>query len=419
MGTFIAALRKASGMTQKELAEKLNVSDKSVSRWERDDGAPDLSVIPVIAEIFGVTCDELLRGQRMPDAQPEMVTVKGEKERRRILSVGLSRFRSRTLIAVGIAVVGLIAAMIGNLAFLRAYIGFFAGAVFFVAAAVCQAIFLNSALLSVGDDCLNEAEAAAFHSQVISISKLAFGVILCVFAATLPLMVFVDDAYWGLGGGDWLRLGLLFATGAALLWSAVCYFGKWLLVKKGIIAMDEPARQKYRRNRKLLLRCGAWLLAIACGTVMVQALVNNRFSAWNIAGGEEFSDYNSFREYMERPQESIGNGDDSVVMEPSDEVTYYDAQGNVITEDEFYRDEVIVPDGTPEGKVVCTFIWRNQNVCFYRTANTEDGLPITAVTFAHNRTANRIVDTYNIAFGVVYLLELLGTLVIYHRKRAR
>ena len=59
MGSFLAALRRANGMTQKELAERLNVSDKSVSRWERDDGAPDLALIPVIAEVFGVTCDEL------------------------------------------------------------------------------------------------------------------------------------------------------------------------------------------------------------------------------------------------------------------------------------------------------------------------------------------------------------------------
>ncbi|MEF9975200.1 MAG: helix-turn-helix transcriptional regulator, partial [Oscillospiraceae bacterium] len=58
IGSFIAVLRKANGLTQKDLAEKLNVSDKSVSRWERDDGAPDLSLVPVIAEIFGVTCDE-------------------------------------------------------------------------------------------------------------------------------------------------------------------------------------------------------------------------------------------------------------------------------------------------------------------------------------------------------------------------
>ena len=65
MGSFLAALRRANGMTQKELAERLNVSDKSVSRWERDDGAPDLALIPVIAEVFGVTCDELLRGVQL------------------------------------------------------------------------------------------------------------------------------------------------------------------------------------------------------------------------------------------------------------------------------------------------------------------------------------------------------------------
>lgn len=70
IGALIAALRKANGMTQRELAEKLHVSDKSISRWERDESAPDLSMIPVLAELFGVTCDELLRGERTsPDAR--------------------------------------------------------------------------------------------------------------------------------------------------------------------------------------------------------------------------------------------------------------------------------------------------------------------------------------------------------------
>ena len=55
MGSFIAALRKASGMTQREMAEKLNVSDKAVSRWERDESAPDLMLIPVIADLFDIT----------------------------------------------------------------------------------------------------------------------------------------------------------------------------------------------------------------------------------------------------------------------------------------------------------------------------------------------------------------------------
>ena len=64
IGSFICALRRASGMTQREFAERLNVSDKTVSRWERDEGAPDLTLIPVIAEIFGVTCDDLLSPRR-------------------------------------------------------------------------------------------------------------------------------------------------------------------------------------------------------------------------------------------------------------------------------------------------------------------------------------------------------------------
>ena len=64
IGKFIAVLRRANGMTQTQLAEKLFVSDKTVSRWERDESTPDLALIPIIADLFGVTTDELLRGER-------------------------------------------------------------------------------------------------------------------------------------------------------------------------------------------------------------------------------------------------------------------------------------------------------------------------------------------------------------------
>ena len=65
IGTFLAALRKANGMTQQDVADRLNVSNKAVSRWERNECAPDLSLIPALAEMFGVTCDELLKGERI------------------------------------------------------------------------------------------------------------------------------------------------------------------------------------------------------------------------------------------------------------------------------------------------------------------------------------------------------------------
>lgn len=52
--------RKALGLTQIELAEKLNYSDKSISKWERGDGLPDLAVTAQLAEIFGLTVNDLI-----------------------------------------------------------------------------------------------------------------------------------------------------------------------------------------------------------------------------------------------------------------------------------------------------------------------------------------------------------------------
>ena len=126
MGGFLAALRRASGMTQRELAERLNVSDKSVSRWERDDGAPDLALIPVIAEVFGVTCDELLRGERAAGGGSEasQTSSKGEQQRRHLLASSLSRFRSRSCISLALSAAGFLIAMACNSALERALLGF-------------------------------------------------------------------------------------------------------------------------------------------------------------------------------------------------------------------------------------------------------------------------------------------------------
>ena len=60
-GTMVAALRRERGMTQLELAEQMGVTDKAVSKWERDLSFPDISSIPKLAEIFGVSVEELMQ----------------------------------------------------------------------------------------------------------------------------------------------------------------------------------------------------------------------------------------------------------------------------------------------------------------------------------------------------------------------
>lgn len=64
IGKFIATLRKANGYTQEELGEILGVSNKTISSWENGNSSPDLSLLPIIADLFNVTCDELIRGEK-------------------------------------------------------------------------------------------------------------------------------------------------------------------------------------------------------------------------------------------------------------------------------------------------------------------------------------------------------------------
>lgn len=64
IGKFISFLRKEKGLTQQELAEKLGVTDKAVSKWERGLGCPDISLLVPISEIFDVSINELLLGEK-------------------------------------------------------------------------------------------------------------------------------------------------------------------------------------------------------------------------------------------------------------------------------------------------------------------------------------------------------------------
>jgi transcriptional regulator with XRE-family HTH domain len=61
LGMIISSLRKEKGMTQLELAEKMRVTDKAVSKWVRDLSFPDINSIPKLAEIFEVSVDDLMQ----------------------------------------------------------------------------------------------------------------------------------------------------------------------------------------------------------------------------------------------------------------------------------------------------------------------------------------------------------------------
>ena len=63
IGKRIAHLRKEKGLTQEELAQHMGISPQAVSKWENDQTCPDISALPQLARLFGVTVDELLEGK--------------------------------------------------------------------------------------------------------------------------------------------------------------------------------------------------------------------------------------------------------------------------------------------------------------------------------------------------------------------
>lgn len=76
-GEMISSLRKEKGMTQLELAEKMGVTDKAVSKWERNLSFPDVSSLPRLAEIFGITVDELIQAKGVPADEQKKTDVNG------------------------------------------------------------------------------------------------------------------------------------------------------------------------------------------------------------------------------------------------------------------------------------------------------------------------------------------------------
>ena len=96
-GGMIAALRKEKGMTQLDLATKMGVTDKAVSKWERDLSFPDVASLPLLAEVLGVTVDELLQAKTKADESPL------KEKAARMVDLGLRA----VAVAMGVAVAAL------------------------------------------------------------------------------------------------------------------------------------------------------------------------------------------------------------------------------------------------------------------------------------------------------------------------
>ncbi len=423
IGSFIAVLRKANGMTQRELAERLNVSDKTVSRWERDESAPDLSLIPVIAEMFGVTSDELLRGEKNSQSDyHEKSDVKKEKQLQWLAESSKTKFTVKSIISVGISVIGIIAAMIANYGFARGTIGFFICCVFIVTSVICETAFTILAFSSVKTQDYEEETANICKKHFFKISCLAFYIIAVLFASNLPIIMWTEgNGYGGILLEDWLIFGLAFAAGTALICYILNIFIRSVAIKRKTFEISDKEAEKMRRINSLTARTLAALLAAIFITYSAQFAIHEVLTPLFFAEGNVFESFDDFKEFMETDMPDTSYVEMTVYATATipnyedieDEITYYDDYGNEIIEEEALTEYIY--DG--DGHILCQYIRRNQSV--YSIEYSDDLLPITVYTYEQFYEGRSTVETFDKLFIIAYAAEIALTAAIYISKRKK
>ena len=355
IGKFISALRKANGMTQKELGDKLYVSDKTVSRWECDECTPELSLIPSIAEIFGITTDELLRGERNnPDreaATSEDVAskqkAKSDKQFKLMLHSRKKKFTNLSFISIGLIIVGLIAAMICNLGFSRGLLGFCLASVFFVAATICQICFTVSFRLLIDEEEAEHAEEIkkANTDMVFSSVKIFFGILL-TFAFCLPIAVLTlsyFNSHYGLVIDSWILFGSLFAAVAFLL--AFCVYKIFVLkalINKEIVWLDEQTVSRANAESKLLGKICIVFTVVLAIIILATYIITSSVSESTFIERERFDDPDKFIEYMQNDYDAWyeeGYGD--MPAPPHNELGYPNRKWAEIDGKEYYYNPIL------------------------------------------------------------------------------
>ncbi len=402
IGSFIAALRKAKGLTQRQLAEQLNVSDKAVSRWERDEALPDLMLIPVLADIFGVTSDELLRGQRDTAETPTpQAEEKSRKQLKYLLDKTGTNHKIGTLIAIMVAALGVLIAAFYALATGITFMGFWNSSGFFLVALVLQVVFHILASSKLNTEDFDSEALAQCRAGILRRSLWGYSLIFLLFLFVLPLGL---GGLSGIDGYRWLLAGLLFVAVGAAVCGLICPL--IYHIKCRTLKADEKQRLK---------RCTvAVLVSVMILTLIVQPLLFNLLSGhreW-MGQGTKHRNAQTVVDLMQTPLLKTG--------EPYElDILQYDSKGNVVVAGRYEEDldtyaTVHIVEEWWNGKWV-HFAWLNETVWWieYR-----DDAIYTYTDVQYEKT-QRIIYGITHSLLLLYPAEIAAAVLIYRKKAKR
>lgn len=426
IGSFISALRKSNGMTQKMLAEMLNISDKAVSRWERDECAPDLSLIPAIAEIFGVTADELLCGERKnPNATAANPNARTEKQKQRLLNSAFSKFRMQSLISLGISASAIIVAVIMELLFARYPITLLFTAIIVITSVISEVTFLHNLFTAIGTEEFDGIKTDALKVRAIDFSKKLFSVnywIMFVFTALqffLPFCtgydneeIFLNLAYLFSGTSntifspDVILIALIYIAAGYIVFKAIWYFTLKRLSKTDAYPVNTVIQQFIFFKKRVFTVFSLVLLFTIFTQLSIYTLsFSNGIFYMDFVKPIEFNDLESFKEYAESPSDEIT---DTIIagLRLSVVTSGYDNSAESVNENVNYYDEIT----DNNGKVLCRYKPNNSDIYSVNFRNDDSVFPITVRTISGTAENEVIYRTICVA---IILFELLAMAVVY------
>lgn len=217
IGRFICSLRKDKGLTQSALAELLNISNRTVSKWETGEGLPDISLLPDIAKVLGVTTDELLAGKKAPAEKSADIKVEEVANKDNLLNL----FKIAFIISLFFAIFGMLLGTITELYCIWAFnILFYTHwEIMFVAISLVS-IVAAGLVFSVG---VTRLSVAFSKTEIIALSKKK-GLWLSVISVIFPLSFIARITE--LSAFGYVTLPIMLVIIAALVFAGVKLYGK-------------------------------------------------------------------------------------------------------------------------------------------------------------------------------------------------
>lgn len=398
MGEFLAALRKSKGYTQQEVADTLGVSNKTVSSWETGASCPDVSMLPVLAEFYGVTCDEIIRGTRLT-SEESASPARRERAMEHLMEKQKTNLFTVCWIAGGLAGSALLLASIVGYAALESLVGFFLGLILQAASVVTAAVCIRRIRFHVGEPW----QSAAAMRFSLSLGRAMFWLIFANAAVFgFDLMHAFVPARAGLTFEDEnVILQLLFAAAGALLAFLIGFPVLLHREKKMLLASEEnaasgPAQQISAQTKKNALT--RWRFRHILLGIVLPALV---LAALSLISASYFADHEV-----------------TVTLQSSYNFTLT-PDGVLQQEGPFRNEEYIIlseeqpksEDETGRYEVVCLFpefpeAYRK----YYRTKDTEAGTLVTIYKYRAGDDEGNVAEFYAMDYRWQgYLTEITVT----------